>query len=204
MRSPPSARPAHASSSRALDGTAPMLALEQVLSAVEVAHVSPAVRAFYREPHRFRVRAELHAGRWSVLLLRLFALLSGQCRVLLHTRPGERLSVSQRVYRDAAGRTHWDRYAEVGARLTTLFTACIEHGPRTVVERFVIWGVGLPVRFTARVDGQALVLESRRFLMGQRVVYRSAPVPGGVETLGELHLGWIGLEARTVFSIRDP
>jgi Domain of unknown function (DUF4166) len=204
MRSPPSARPAHAPSSRALDGTEPMLALEQVLSAVDLAHLAPAVRAFYREPQRFRVHAELHAGRWSALLLRLFALLSGQCRVLLYTRPGVRLAVSQRVYRDAAGRTHWDRYVEVGARLTTLFTACIEHGPRVVVERFVIWGVGLPVRFKASVDGHALVLESRRFLLGQRVVYRSAPVPGGVETHGELRLAWLGLAARTVFSIREP
>jgi hypothetical protein len=124
--------------------------------------------------------------------------------VVLYTRPGESLAVSQRVYRDAAGRTHRDRYVDVGARFTTLFTACIEHAPSVVVERFVIWGVGFPVRFTARVDGHALVLESQRFLLGQRVVYRSAPVPGGVETHGELRLAWLGLAARTVFSIQDP
>lgn len=202
MGSPESARPVRDPSAPADAPT--LLALARVLSASDAARVSPAVSAFYAAPTRFHVRATLYAGVWSGLLLRLFALVSGQCRVLLHTRLGHELTLAQRVYRDSSGRIHWDRHAVVGRRRSSLFVAYIEHGPGFMVERFRILGVGLPIRFSVRRDGEALVMESRRFLLGQHVVYRTAPVASGAETQGHLRLRWLGLTARTVFRIRTP
>lgn len=198
MRSPPGASGVRVPTHPA--GLA-MLPLDQVLGA-DVARLSPQVVAFYREPERFHVLAQLFAQGFGALVLRLFALLSGQCRVLLHSESGAPLVLAQRVYRDAGGATHWDRWARLGARTFSLFTARIERGPGFMIERFDVWGFGLPIRFAARVDGDALVLESRRFLFGQHVVYRTAPVGAGLETLGELRLAWLGLHVRTRFQIQ--
>jgi len=182
-----------------------MVPLEHVLTPAECAQLAPAVHAFYRDPRRFSVRARIVAMGFSHFVLRLLALLSRQCLPVLHSSEAD-VQVCQWLYRDCRGRLHWDRYAVCGARVERLFTARIAHAPGQLCETFVCYGVPVPIQFTARVEGAALLLESRRtwrspLSLVAQVVYRTAGGADGLVTHGRFRVPWLALTVDTEFRI---
>lgn len=192
------------------EATDDLLDLATVLPPQALAPLRPEVVAFYRRPLRFMLRTGVQMGWWSGLLNRVFARIARQSDI-----PGRGLGpaaypLCQRLYRDARGRVHWDRYCRVDGRLARLFVARMAGGAGRVEETFVLYGLPVRLSFEPRVDGDALVLELRRLRSSPlawlaRVRYRTAVDEDGVlRTRGEFRVPLVGLHIRTYFEIRRP
>ena len=94
--------------------TEQLLDLSTVLASQAKDALDPEVARFYLDPGRYRMRAGVHASRFSGALLDLLAAVSRQGRLPDRDcgKDGsdgfEGYPVRQLVYRDARGRTHWD------------------------------------------------------------------------------------------------
>lgn len=187
-----------------------LLDLSTVLAPPALDALHPEVARFYRDPGRYRMRAGVHASRFSGALLDLLALVSRQGRLPDRDR-GEAGSdgfegypVRQELYRDARGRTHWDRYILIDRTWQRFFIARLGGLPSHVVETFVVYGIPVALTFRASVEDDDLVLSlvpkwSSPMSWFARVVYRTGISTYGVHTRGDFRLPIVGFRVRTEF-----
>lgn len=181
--------------------------LGEVLPPAALAKVDDGVVEFYRTPMAFALRAGVEMGRWSRLLMGLFAFCVRQSRAPDRGRGSQAYAVCQRLYRDDRGRTHWDRYVRVDGRLQRLFVARMSVAPGRVYETFVLYGLPVTLAFQASADGDALLLtllprESSLLARTARVTYRTAPTEAGhLHTTGHFRVPLLGLAVQMQFQM---
>jgi hypothetical protein len=164
------------------------------------------VAAFYRDPARYAIVTGATAGPWSRFVMKVFAATFRQSRIPERAGGFEALPVCQRIYRDARGRTHWDRYARVEGALERLFVARLDGAPGRMDETFVLWGVPVRLGFEVHVDGETLVLTLRRrysslLAWPAHVQYRTTAHGSTLTTDGDFRVPVVGLHVRMRFSI---
>ena len=190
--------------------TEQLLDLSTVLASQAKDALHPEVARFYLDPGRYRMRAGVHASRFSGALLDLLAAVSRQGRLPDRDcgKDGsdgfEGYPVRQLVYRDARGRTHWDRYILIDRTWQRFFIARLEGLPSYVVETFVVYGVPVSLTFRASVEDDGLVLSlvpkwSSPMSWFARVVYRTGISEHGVHTRGDFRVPIVGFRVRTEF-----
>lgn len=182
-----------------------VLDLSRVLDAGEVAGLPREVVELYADPQSFRIRAGLDATPYSRLLLAVSAVLARQTNIPDRARGFEGYPVGQLVYRDARGRTHWDRYGLVDGAWRRLFLARVSGEPGMFFETFVLYGVPVVLPFRAHVDGETLVMSLTRrwsapFSWFGKVEYRTRRSGAGeVETRGDFRVPLLFFRVATEF-----
>jgi hypothetical protein len=177
-----------------------------------VADAPDNVAAFYRDPARYVIFTGATAGRWSRFVMKVFAATFRQSRIPERAQGFQALPVCQRIYRDARGRTHWDRYACVDGTLERLFVARLDGARGRMNETFVLWGVPIRLGFEAQMDGETLVLTLRRryssvLAWPARVQYRTTAHGRGLTTDGDFRVPIALLHVKMRFLIetsQDP
>lgn len=182
-----------------------VLDLSRVLDPEALARLPREVVDLYADPQGFRLRAGLEAAPFSRFLLAASAVLARQTNIPDRERGFEGYPVGQLVYRDARGRTHWDRYGLVDGEWRRLFLARVRGEPGLFFETFMVYGVPVVLPFRARVDDDTLVLTlTRRWLapfswLGQ-VEYRTRRTgPHEIETRGDFRVPLLFFRVATEF-----
>ncbi len=177
-----------------------MVDLAAVLDPAQLRAVDPAVRAFYQNPTRFVLHvAGNYPDRLDRLLLgKLAPALSGLGRL-----PTAEALAESDLYRDAAGRTHWDRYVVRGGTRQALFIARFERVAKQIKETFYVHGLEVALYFDVEPyqRGLRLTLDRRRsswLAMPFDITFITLPTAGGVASTGEFadRAGWSGVTAR--------
>jgi hypothetical protein len=182
-----------------------VLDLSRVLAAEQLAQLPREVVDLYGDPRSFRIRAGLDARPFSRFLLAVSAVLARQTNIPDRERGFEGYPVGQLVYRDARGRTHWDRYGLVDGEWRRLFLARVSGAPGMFFETFVLYGVPVVLPFRAHVEGETLVMSLTRrwsapFSWFGRVEYRTRRSgPGEVETRGDFRVPLLLFRVATEF-----
>ncbi|MDB4946509.1 MAG: hypothetical protein JWP97_6043 [Labilithrix sp.] len=182
--------------------------LAGVLSAQELSDLPSEVVDFFADPGSFVVVAGLDAGPFSRALLALSAVLARQTDIPDRVRGFEGYPVTQRIYRDRHGRTHWDRYGLVDGAWRRLFLARVAASPGHFTETFLIYGVPVALPFRARVEDGALVFTLTPSLRAPfswigKVEYRTRRTgPGAVETKGDFRVPLVGFRVAMEFRSR--
>ena len=182
-----------------------VLDLSRVLDPAELAQVPREVVDLYADPQSFRIRAGLDAKPYSRWLLALSAVLARQTNIPDREPGFEGYPVGQLVYRDARGRTHWDRYGLVDGEWRRLFLARVSGERGMFFETFVLYGVPVVLPFHAHVDGETLVMSLTRrwsapFSWFGKVEYRTRRTAAGeVETRGAFRVPLLLFRVATRF-----
>ncbi|MDB4939458.1 MAG: hypothetical protein JWP87_6430 [Labilithrix sp.] len=182
-----------------------VLDLSSVLDRDALGRLPPEVIAFFTSPHGFRIRAGLDAAPVSRFLLAISAIVARQTNIPDRERGFESYPVGQLIYRDARGRTHWDRYGLVDGEWRRLFLARVGGEPGKFFETFVLYGVPVVLPFRAHVDGDTLVMTlqprlSAPFSWFGRVEYRTRRTAANeVETRGDFRIPVIAFRVAMEF-----
>jgi hypothetical protein len=182
-----------------------VLDLSCVLDPETLARLPPEVVDFFSSPHGFRIRAGLDAEPVSRFLLAVSAIIARQTNIPDRARGFEAYPVGQIIYRDARGRTHWDRYGLVDGEWRRLFLARVSGEPGVFRGTFVVYGVPIELPFRAHVEDDALVMTltprwSAPFSWFGRVEYRTRRVGNGeVETRGDFRVPLLWFRVATEF-----
>ncbi|MBC7171220.1 MAG: hypothetical protein H5U40_02275, partial [Polyangiaceae bacterium] len=171
----------------------------------EDAHrLASAVERFYSAPLSYRLRAGVRMGWWSRTIMALFTAFARQMRIPEGGRALETYPVDQRLYQDAIGRLHWDRYVYARGSWRRLFTARIAVGRGVLRETFVSLGLPLTLTFRASAEDGALVLRLDRAASSLparlcQVEYRTSASDEGIVTRGDFRIPRLGVRVRTEF-----
>jgi hypothetical protein len=182
-----------------------VLDLSSVLDPEALARLPREVVELFASPHRFRIRAGLDAAPVSRFLLALSAVVARQTNIPDRERGFEGYPVGQLVYRDARGRTHWDRYGLVDGEWRRLFVARVAGQRGLFSETFVVYGVPIVLPFRAHVEEDTLVMTLTRrwsapFSWFGRVEYRTRRTADDeVETRGDFRVPLLAFRVATEF-----
>lgn len=163
-----------------------MVDFTKVLTPDQLRQVDPRVLDFYRHPQAYDlyVAGELVGSASRLVLGKLVPALAD----LGHITAEERLAEAE-LYRDAAGRTHWDRYTVIDGRRERLFIARFEAVGGQVRETFDVRGheVALYFDVVPHAGGLRLTLDRERSAPLARLVeitFTTLPASQGVISVG--------------------
>lgn len=165
-----------------------MVDLAKVLPAAELAKVDPQVRAFYLDPTKHDIQAGVDfENGFSGAFMDTLSFLSSLGEIPDRMEGFEGYPIEQALYKDARGRTHWDRWVVVDGERRPLFLARFEVEGKQLVETFEVKGKTIKLHFDveAHAGGVKLTLDNQRsskLAYTSRIVFTTVPDGKGALT----------------------